>query len=187
MSQYIPIFMDDVKENYSINFDPNSNYQNFGLYDIIAYIGEKSHKRRNNAVVSKDEYYKIGKKYINSKLHKWNLTAIEKLVRADKKSIICNYDERQLKIVWKIHKYKAQKIFKVIFEILQEYNNPEIIQLFNKICNRYHFTSGTDATGHPYYRVISDDNLLGAQKYTGEERKALKKCANNISKFAFYH
>ena len=175
MAQYIRVYMDN-----EVN-----NYKNRGLYDIIAFIGEKSYTGK--AKLTNGEAYKKGKKIINSRLNKWSLTAIEKLVVADRKKYTFNYDEKSVKPVWKIHKIKASKIFSVIHNILSKYKNAEIIQLFNDICKKYGFSTGADATGSPYFKVIKKDKLLISENYHGEDFAALKGCAKEIKEFSNYH
>lgn len=171
MAQYIDVYMDNEK----------NNYKNKGLYNIIVFIGEQSYKGTNN--LSRKEAYKRGKKIINSRLHKWNMTTINRLVSADRKKFTYNYDQKATKPVWKIHRRKAQNVFSVIRRILNRYKNYEVIEAFDEICKKYHFTSRPDAVGSPYYDVIKQKDLLVAQGYSDRDIKALLSCAEIIEEF----
>lgn len=99
MGQYISLYLEN-KQN---------NYENIGLREIIEYIGHAENKHKQ-ALSSKDAY-KYGKKVINARLNKWHLTAIDKLVYADKEKRLYNSYEKSFKAVWKIHKNKGKKFF----------------------------------------------------------------------------
>ena len=171
MAQYIPIYLDDEK----------CNYKNKGLYHIIAYIGKQSYGEKN---VSPKEAYKRGKKVINSKLKKWHLTTIERLVVADQKKYAFNYNQKTVKPVWKIHRAKAQKVFEVIHVILYKLNNNEMRALFNDIYKKYGMSTATDSVGSPYYNVVKDEKWLVSQNYDKAEIKDLKKCVKKIEAFS---
>lgn len=175
MAQYIIVYMDGEQKNYHNN----------GLYDIIKYIG--THSKPDKSTLSREAAYRQGKRVINSRLHKWHLTALERLVKSDKKKYSFNYDQNTTKPVWKIHRIKAKRIFRVIRSILNSHNDPDIIALFDQICKEYGFSSGDDATGSPYYGVIKDSELLKAQNYNTIDSHDLLKCAEAIAKFEKYH
>ena len=121
MAQYIDIYLDHDDKNKS----------NPGLYSIIEYIGRKESKLGES--LSRKQAYRAGKKYINSRLKKWNKTAIERLVKATNKKVACDYSCKQTKFVWKIHNRKARKIMKTIHDILVRYNDPEVYAVFATI------------------------------------------------------
>lgn len=172
MAQYIPIYMDDEKHNY----------KNKGLYDIISFIGEQAYNEKEDS--SPKDAYKKGKKVINSKLKKWHLTTIEKLVMADRKKYVFNYDQKTVKPVWKIHRVKAQKVFRVIHGILRKLNDDEMNALFNDIYRKYGFVSAENAAGFPYYDVIKDEKWLVSQNYDKSDIRDLKTCVKKIQTFA---
>ena len=174
MAQYIPVYMDNEK----------CNYKNKGLYHIIAFIGKQDY---GNKKVSTKDAYKRGKKKINSKLKKWNLTTIEKLVTADKKKYAFNYNQKTTKPVWKIHRIKAQKVFGVIHDFLKKLNNAEMNALFNDIYKQYCLSTPVDAAGSPYHNVIKDDKWLISQNYDNTDIKDLKRCADKIEAFSDFH
>jgi hypothetical protein len=174
MAQYISVYLDDEKRNYN----------NKGLYHIVAFIGKQSYGEKK---VSDKEAYKKGKKVINSKLRKRHLTTIEKLVVADRKKYVFNYDQKTVKPVWKIHRVKARKVFGVIHDILRKLDNSEINILFNNLCKKYGFSSTTDAAGSPYYTVLKDEKWLVSQSYDKAEINDLKKCAKKIGSFSDFH
>ena len=174
MPQYIPVYMDNEK----------CNYRNNGLYNIIAFIGERSY---GNKKVSTKDAYKRGKKIINSKLKKWHLNTIEKLVVADKKTYAFNYDQKSTKPVWKIHRNKAKKVFGVIHSILGKLNNAEMNKLFNDIYKQFGFSTPVNVVGSPYYNVIKDEKWLISQNYDYTDIKDLKKCAKKIKDFSDFH
>lgn len=174
MAQYIPVYMDDEK----------CNYKNKGLYYIVAFIGEQSYGDKK---VSSKEAYKKGKKVINSKLKKWHLTTIEKLVVADRKKYAFDYDQKTNKPVWKIHRVKAKKVFGVIHGILEKLNNAEINALFENIYKKYSLSTAIDAAGSPYYNVLKDEKWLVSQNYDKAEIKDLKKCVKKIEAFSEFH
>lgn len=175
MAQYIPVYMDDGKDNY----------KNKGLYDIIVFIGEKSSNGKKE--LSRENAYKKGKKVINSRLNKWHLTAIERLVIADREKFAFDYEQKTTKPLWKIHRNKAKNIFIVIRCILRKYKNSEVLDLFDKICKENSFSTGTEAAGAPYYNVINDKNLLCSQNCDNSDIKALTKCAKKIEGFSRYY
>ena len=174
MPQYIPVYMDNEKRNY----------ENKGLYHIIAFIGEQSYGDKK---ISSKDAYKRGKKIINSKLKKGHLTTIEKLVIADKKKYAYNYGQKTTKPVWKIHRIKAQKVFRVIHGILGKLNNTEMNALFNDIYKQYGLSTPIDAAGSPYYNVIKSEILLISQNYDKADIKDLKRCADRIKSFSDFH
>lgn len=175
MAQYIHVYMDDEK----------NNYKNKGLYEIIVFIGEKSYRGKKDVTI--EEAYKRGKRIINAKLNKWHLSTIERLVRADRKKYLLNYDQRTPRALWKIHRKKAGKVFKVIRLILKKYDNDEVRVLFNNICKVYGFSTGDEATGSPYYRVISNNHMLICQDYDNKDITDLEKCSNKIRSFSEFH
>ena len=174
MAQYIYVYMDSEEKNY----------KNKGLYDIIVFIGEQKINKQGDLVTK--EAYKAGKKAINSLLNKWHLTAIERLVVADKTKYAFNYDQKTVKPVWKIHRSKAKKIFKAIHCILNKYNNPEVSNLFKTIFNSYGFTLCQDAVGAPYYEVISKKKLLISQEYDKTDIDDLIFCSDEIENFSSF-
>lgn len=172
MGQYISVYMDDEDDNY----------KNQGLYEVIAFIGKKSYDGEKHLYL--EEAYKRGKKIVNSKLKKWHLTTIEKLVIADSKMFNYNYTRVTDRPVWKIHRRKAKKVFDVIYSLLIKYNNLETLNLFETICKKYGFHDGAEAAGEPYYEVIKDETLLICQNYNEEDINILTKCAQSIQKFS---
>lgn len=175
MGQYISVYMDDKI----------SNFKNKGLYDIIAFIGEKSYSGEHE--LSANDAYKRGKKLINSKLHKWHKTTINNLVTAVKKQYSFNYEQKTVKPLWKIHRHKAKKVFSVIYSLLKKYKDKGMLKLFDEICKKYDLSSGDEVAGSPYYAVIKDEKLLISQNYNNTDIKDLKKCAEKIQKFSEYH
>ncbi len=174
MAQYIYVYMDNE----------GKNFKNKGLYDIIVFIGEQKLNKQGEKVTK--EAYKAGKKAINSRLNKWHLTAIERLVVADKTKHTFDYDQKTVKPIWKIHRSKAQKIFKAIHCILNQYDNPEISNLFKTICNNHGFSLCQDAVGSPYYEVICDKKLLVSQKYDKTDIDDLTSCSDEIKNFSSF-
>lgn len=172
MGQYISVYMDAEDDNY----------KNQGLYEIIAFIGKKSYDGEKH--LSLEEAYKRGKRIINSKLKKWHLTTIERLVIADSKMYNLNYTKVTDTPIWKIHRRKAKKVFNVIYSLLKKYNNSETLNLFQTICKKYGFHNGAEAAGEPYYKVIKDEILLICQNYDDEDINIFKKCAHSIQKFS---
>ena len=170
MAQYIDVYMDNEK----------NNYKNKGLYDIVVFIGEQSYNGTKD--LSRKEAYKRGKKIINSRLRKWHMTTINRLVSADRKNYTFNYYQKATKPVWKIHRRKAQKVFSAIRKILKGHKNNTVIDAFDEICRKYHFASRTDAVGSPYYMVINQKDLLIAQGYSDRDIKDLLTCAEKIEK-----
>lgn len=175
MAQYIHVYMDNEKDNYKSK----------GLRDIIVFIGEQSNKGKKD--LSQKDAYKRGKKIINSRLRKWHMTTINRLVSADKGKLPLNYDQKVSKPIWKIHRSKAQKVFSAIRNILKGYKNSKVLETFDEICKKYSFDSGADAVGSPYYGVIRQKDLLVAQRYSDTDIKALLTCAERIEEFSKYH
>lgn len=174
MSQYINVYMDNERDNY----------KNYGLYDIIVFIGQQSNKGHKD--ISVKAAYKLGKKVINSKLNKWHMTTIDRLVSAHTGKLPLNYDLKVAKPIWKIHKNKSRKVFSVIRKILHGYKNHKVLKIFEELCNKYAFESGSYVVGSPYYDVIKQGDLLVAQNYNNIEFKALISCAKSIEKFSIY-
>lgn len=175
MAQYIPVYMDSEK----------CNFKNKGLYDIIVFIGEKSYTGKKD--LSRKDAYKRGKKIINSKLHKWHMTTINRLVAADKEKFAFNYEQKATKPIWRIHRNKAKKVFSVIRSILKKYKNSKVLKTFDEICKKYSLASGADAVGAPYYDVIKQKDLLISQRYNRTDIKDLLTCAEEIEEFSKYH
>lgn len=159
-------------------------FKNNGLYDIVAFIGQKSSNKKN---LSSRDAYKAGKKAINSRLNKWHMTALERLVIADQKTYALNYEDKNTIPVWKIHRNKAKKVFKAIRDILDENALSDVIALFNDICTRFGFDSGDYAAGSPYYSVIKDLPTLISENYDYTDICDLKKCADKIELFSKFH
>lgn len=174
MAQYIYVYMDGESKNF----------KNKGLYDIIVFIGEQKIKEQEDKTIK--DAYKVGKKAINSRLHKWHSTAIERLVVADKIKYAFNYDKKTIKPIWKIHRNKAKRIFNTIHCILRKYNNPDISNLFDTICKNYGFSLYQEAVGSPYYSVISKETLLSAQEYDQTDIDDLTSCADEIKSFSSF-
>lgn len=174
MGQYIDVYM-DYEERYQ---------SNPGLYSIIEYIGRKESKNGNS--LSRDQAYKAGKSYVNSRLKKWHKTAIDRLVKATKKAVECDYSDKQTKHIWKIHKNKAKKIFKVIHDILARYDDAEVQAVFTVICAGM-FNNGAKAVGFPYYPKINSNIFLNSHDFSKEQIKSLKKCSKEILTFSEFY
>ena len=175
-------------EYISVCLDFNVDHEhNRGLRSIIEYIGLREYPEKACAS-DKDHLYKLGKKYINSKLNKWHLTALNRLVESTYLLCVCDHDDVRWKIVWKIHRRKAQKIFKKIKEIIARYDNTEINNQFKQIQQLYFLACKSvdraELIGSPYYTRISDEVTLAANEYTEQEIKDLGKVASAIARFS---
>lgn len=177
MAQYIKVFLDDEERHY----------RNPGLREIIEYIGKQESK--DGASLSSTEAYKLGKKLINARLKKWHKTAIKRLVEADKYEFTYNGNQKDSKAVWKIHKNKARRVFKVIYSILRGYNNDtsNVRSLFITLCKKYGLPSGAEVVGSPYYAQIGNTPRLIAGNWDKEEMSSLSKCAAEIKTFSEFH
>lgn len=177
MGEYIKIYMD-----FNVSYEHNR-----GLRNIIEYIGRKEYPTKVHGN-DRDYQYKLGKKYINSKLNKWHLTAMNRLVESTHLMYVCDYECARRKIVWKIHRRKAQKIFKKIGEIISKYDDAELSQQFKEIKERYFITyKSVDRArliGSPYYTKISDEVSLAAIGYSKQDISDLGNVAHEISHFS---
>lgn len=174
MSQYVELFLDNLPENK----------KNIGLRMIIAFIGQKENKR--DGVLDEQKAYKAGKRFVNARLHKWNSTAIERLVNSKSKRIVCDAENKIIKFIWKIHNRKAKKIFKAINDILTRYDDDEVRALFIKISKTVKVNSGADVAGSPYYQRINDKIYLIANNFNRHEIDSLTKFANEITSFSTF-
>lgn len=177
MGEYIKVCMD-----FNVNHEHNR-----GLRSIIEYIGQREYpnKARDN---DKDHLYKLGKKYVNSKLNKWHITALNRLVESTYLICACDHADTRRKIMWKIHRRKAQKIFKKVGEIISKYDDAEIAGQFNQIKKLYFVTnksaSRAQLIGSPYYTKISDEISLAANGYSKQDILDLSNVAREISRFS---
>lgn len=175
MAQYISVLLDGEQEHFN----------NLGLYEVIEYIGRREYANKPN--LTSKEAYKLGRKVINSRLHKHHLVAIDRLVKAGSLKYTFDYDSKTTKAEWKMHKLKAKGIFRVIYYILRRYDSCDIFSLYETICKKYGFSNAVDATGSPYYTKIRCADRLIAEEYTEEEILSLTSCVKKIKMFSVFY
>ena len=185
MAEYITVTMDDYWRNE----------WNRGLRHTIEYIGFREYpgKIKDN---DRTKAYKLGKKFINSKMtNKWNMTAINRLVEAERIMLQCDYGDVRYKYQWKIHRRKAEKIFNQIAHILERYVNTEgideIIVEFNKIRSEFfrarHNVRGAEVISSPYYgKIFNDDRLRADNNLSNQDIKDLRSLRVEMLKFDKY-
>ena len=174
MGQYIPVYLDNLKKNY----------KNYGLYEVIAFIGRNEYK--GTKALEKEDVYELGIDVINSKLKKKHKKAIRRLVYATKKANTYNEVRSDDKPLWRIHRLKSEKVFDVIKHRLEKYkknNCFEVQELLDSIISDLNVCTKAEAVGNPYYPVISNQYCLKANNYSYQDIKDLQKCARMIEKF----
>lgn len=147
---------------YIVMNELEHNQFNYCLNKLIEEIGKPY------SANTKDEKanYKAGVSFINKRLHKRNKTAIKNLVYAKKKKYNHPGITETRKYVWKIHKRKAEKIFKVLYAIVSEMEKQETKALFKmayKNLKKYGvLKQGDDLIAFPYYPDLKAEPELSA-------------------------
>lgn len=173
MSHYIKIQTPSDK-----NFDRNK-----AIIIILEYLGKQYKKTHNSIFTKTHDDDKVGLHYIDQECGKHFKSTIRHLMYSKNKQTFFKANYRE----WKLHKVKAEKFFRRLYQVLRNMGaDKEIWDLFNKVYFDVSTSFLIDKCGsHVISYVYRTDisQALNDNKYTDEEKNILKNIRDTFSAY----
>lgn len=178
MGQYIPVST-PADEMYK---------QNCALERIIAFLGEKYKEDHHGFRVRTQTDEKAGIDFIDKECGKRFKKTINNLINSKKKATVFNADYR----CWKIHKYKAEKFFRILYNVLKKKGaSKEIWALFDDLYDDISRDFPIEKRGShilPYPYRAALNQIKNDSRYSQTEKKSIARIVHTFPAYdSLYH
>lgn len=178
MGQYIPV-----------STPADKTYQrNRTLTHVISFLGEKYKENHNGIFIQMQSDYKVGMDYIDRKCGKGFKTTIRNLMNSTRKMTMFNAGYRN----WKFHRQKAEKFFRILYQVLKKSNaDEEIWALFDYLygdisCSLPIEKCGSHIISCPYKAALNQ--VKNGNQYSQEDKKAVARIESTFPAYdSLYH
>ena len=161
---------------------------NLSLKSIIIYLGGKYKECHSGIRVQLLSDYTVGLNYIDRKCGKGYKTTIRNLMESKRKHTQSQTDYRK----WKFHKQKAEKFFRMLYQVLQKMNAKEEIWLlfdrsYCEISKEFPINKlGSDIVSCPYRGALN--HVQNRAQYSRDEKKAIARIVKSFLEYdKIYH